>query len=155
MVILKSFRPTSRKCKWPGCCNDAVIVDFELEGKRSHCIKHQLYKLSGRVSHKNWARDHYREHMKSVCAITETRWSEAYYKVQHMAKALGLTLSRREAIRRASQQFQVDHRDGNHSNNNPANLQTLTHQAHKFKTDIMGDSNGYRNNNRKANKNGI
>jgi 5-methylcytosine-specific restriction endonuclease McrA len=72
-----------------------------------------------------------------------------------MAKALGVTLSRREAIRRASQQFQVDHRDGNHNNNNPANLQTLTHRAHKFKTDVMGDSNGYRNNNRKADKNGM
>jgi hypothetical protein len=144
MTALKAFQPTGKKCKWPGCSNAAVKIKVNIKGKRSHCLKHQLYKLSGRVSHGNWERDHYRQHMKSVCAITGTRWIDAYHEVQRMSKVLRVTLSRRETIRRASQQFQVDHIDGNHRNNDPANLQTLTHRAHKFKTDVMGDSNGHR-----------
>lgn len=144
MTALQAFRPAGYKCNWPGCCNEAVIVSFKIKNKQTHCLKHQLYKLSGRVGHANWARDHYREHMKSVCAITDTRWSDAYQEVQRMAARMGVTLSRRELIRRACQQFQVDHIDGDHDNNDPNNLQTLTHRAHKFKTDVMGDSNGYR-----------
>jgi hypothetical protein len=144
MVTLKAFIPTGKQCKWPGCCNEAVKVKFDIEGKRIHCIKHQLIKLSGRVSHKNWQRDHYREHMTSVCAITGTTWKQSYKEVQLMSKVLGVCLSRRETIRRTSQQFQVDHIDGEHRNNDPSNLQTLAHRAHKFKTDVMGDANPMR-----------
>lgn len=145
MVTLKAFIPTGKQCKWPGCCNRAVKVKMPVEGKTIHCIKHQLMKLSGRVSHKNWKRDHYRQYMKPYCVYTDTTWVKAYKDVRRMGMMMGVTLERREYIRRACQQFQVDHIDGNHNNNDPNNLQTLTHRAHKFKTDVMGDSNGYRN----------
>lgn len=150
MTTLKAFKPTGKQCNWPGCNNVAVEVNFPIEAKTKHCIKHQLYKLSGRVSDKNWGRDHYREHMQARCAINGTTWSQAYKEVQYMDQQLGSNLPRRELIRRTSQQFQVDHIDGDHSNNNPENLQTLTHRAHKFKTDVMGDSDGWKNKRKKV-----
>lgn len=94
---------------------------------------------SGRVGI-NWARDHYREHLKPICSLTGVTWHEQYNLVKMMAKKLRIKMSRYEMIRRACQTFDVDHINGNHSDNRIKNLQTLSKIAHKFKTDVCGDA---------------
>lgn len=142
--MLKAFKPTGKQCNWPGCCNPAVKVTFDVPSKSKHCIKHQLHKLSGRVG-PNWKRDSYREHMKSVCSISGFTWKQAYQEVENMCHYFNLTPARYTKVRRACQMFQVDHIDGNHANNHPNNLQTVTPTAHKFKTDMFGDADGWKN----------
>ncbi len=143
MVTLTAFVPTGKQCKWPGCCNQAVKTALPVVGKTIHCIKHQMRKHSGRVG-PNWERDHYRENLKPACELSGKTWIAEYHETVSIAKALGVTLDRVQMVRRTCQAFDVDHKDGNHYNNNLDNLQTLTKRAHKFKTDVMGDADPMR-----------
>lgn len=141
--MLNAFIPTGKQCKWNGCCNEAVKTTLPVAGKTIHCIKHHLRKHSGRVG-PNYDRDHYREHLKPVCEMSNRRWCDIYHDVKLGFQVLGKTYSRIELVRRTCQQFDVDHIDGNHYNNDPNNLQTLTKQMHKLKTDVMGDADPMR-----------
>jgi len=146
-MCLQNFKFKSYNCNWPGCNNKAVEsinCPDVLLSKTCHCLKHHLRKRSGRVSHINWSRDSYREHLKPVCALTDIRWSDQYKVTKKMAEKMSVLLTRNELIRRTSQAFDVDHIDGNHYNNDPSNLQTLIKYAHKFKTDVCGDSIGWK-----------
>jgi len=138
-MCLQKFVENGKVCNWPGCNGKAVTVKFNVAGKTTHCLKHQLRKLSGRVG-PNWKRDHYRENLKPQCELSNKTWCNMYKEVKAMFEAYGLNPTRRELVMRTCQQFDVDHIDGNHYNNDPSNLQTLTKQAHKFKTDVMGDA---------------
>ena len=139
-VELKAFIPTGYECNWPGCTNEAVKTTLPVKNHTTHCIKHQLKKHSGRVSSGNWRRDHYREHLKPYCEMSGKRWSEMYQEVKKGIEYLGASFTRIDLVRRTCQQFHVDHKNGDHSNNDPNNLQTLTIQNHKLKTEVMGDS---------------
>ncbi len=139
MSELKAFKPTGKTCRWPDCNNEAVKVKFDVGGKSIHCIKHQLRKHSGRVGC-NYDRDHYREHLKSVCALSGHRWIDQYHETKRVLINLGRPFDRIKLVRRTCQAFDVDHIDGMHHNNDPSNLQTLTKWAHKLKTDECGDS---------------
>lgn len=139
---LTNFRFTNKKCKWPGCDNKAIIACNPIEKvgpTRIHCLRHYLRMKSGRVG-ANWGRDFYREHLKPVCALTGIRWCDQYKMVNLMAERLGKQLSKYEKVRRTCQAFDVDHINGQHSDNDPSNLQTLIKMAHKFKTDVCGDA---------------
>lgn len=146
MVELKAFKPNGKTCNWPGCCNEAVDTTLPVVSKTMHCIKHHLRKMSGRVG-TGWTRDHYREHLKSVCAISGARWGDVYKSVKLQLEYINIkynlnkTYTRLELVRRTCQQFDVDHDDGNHYNNDPSNLQTLLKTSHKLKTDAVGDAN--------------
>lgn len=140
---LKAFIPTGKECSWPGCCNEAVKTKLPVAGKTIHCIKHQMRKHSGRVG-PNWLRDHYRENLKPFCEMSKRRWCDIYHDVKAGFDLLGVEYTRTDLVRRTCQQFDVDHKDGNHYNNDPSNLQTLTKQMHKLKTDVMGDADPMR-----------
>ena len=145
-MCLQNFKFKSYDCNWPGCKNRAVEsinCPEVLVSRTCHCLKHHLRKRSGRVG-RQWARDFYREHLKPVCSLTDIRWRDQYKTTKKMAERMGIELSRYELIRRTSQAFDVDHIDGNHYNNDPSNLQTLIKFAHKFKTDVSGDANGWK-----------
>lgn len=142
--MLKAFIEQDYTCNWPGCNNNVVRHNLQMKYKNCHCLKHTLHKLSGRVSDRNCKRDFYREHMKSKCALSGKTWGEAYKEVIKIAAKMGVQLTRRQAIVQTSRQFQVDHIDGNHYNNDPLNLQTVTPAAHKIKSELNGDFNGYR-----------
>jgi hypothetical protein len=143
MVTLKAFIPTGKQCKWPGCCNEAVKTELPVVGKTIHCIKHHMRKHSGRVG-PNWERDYYRENLKPACELSGKTWKDEYHETGLIAKALGVDLNKVQLVRRTCQAFDVDHKDGNHYNNDLDNLQTLTKRAHKFKTDVMGDADPMR-----------
>lgn len=143
--MLKAFILTGEPCRWPGCCREAVKTTLSVNGKTIHCIKHQLRKYSGRVDHNNWKRDYYREYLKPQCELTGITWQDQYKETVLVSKKLGKNLSRRELVRRTCQAFEVDHKDGDHQNSDPSNLQTLTKSAHKLKTDLTGDSNPMKN----------
>lgn len=139
---LVNFKLTSKKCKWPGCKKHAVIACNPIDKvgpTRIHCLKHYLRMKSGRVG-VNWKRDFYREHLKPICALTGVTWHDQYHLVKMMAKKLRKKMTKYELVRRTCQSFDVDHINGNHSDNRVSNLQTLTKIAHKFKTDVCGDA---------------
>ena len=142
--MLKAFVEQDYTCFWPGCDNKVVRHSHQIKYKNCHCLKHTLYKLSGRVSPGNWRRDHYREHLKARCALTGKTWFDAYRDVKEISQRAGYNLSRKMLVVLATRQFQVDHIDGNHYNNDVSNLQTLTASAHKIKSELNGDYNGYR-----------
>lgn len=142
--MLQRFIATDKQCNWPGCCNQAVKTQLPVVSRTKHCLKHQLYKHSGRVG-PNWKRDHYRQHLGSVCEISKTTWCETYQHVKQAMLNLKPQAERYEVVRRTCQQFDVDHVDGFRDNNCPSNLQTLTKQMHKLKTDVVGDANPWRN----------
>ena len=107
-----------------------------------------MMKHSGRVG-PNWERDHYREHLKPQCAMSGRSWFDVKNDVEAGFKYLNKELIKYKIVRRTCQQFDVDHVDGNHHNNHPSNLQTLTKQMHKLKTDECGDANPMRYKNAK------
>ena len=148
--MLQAFVEQDYTCSWPNCEQKVVRHRLQLEYKNCHCLKHTLHKLSGRVSDKNWKRDYYREHLKAKCALSGKTWGEAYHEVKEIAARAGYCLSRRRLVVLATRQFQVDHIDGMHYNNDVSNLQTLTAAAHKIKSELNGDYNGYRGNTRYA-----
>lgn len=137
--MLQKFVKTGNQCTWPGCTGDAVKTKLPVAGKTIHCLKHQMRKHSGRVG-PNWLRDNYRENLKSYCEMSGRRWCDMYKEVEAGFKVLGQEFTRVDLVRRTCQQFDVDHKDGNHYNNDPSNLQTLTKSMHKLKTDVMGDA---------------
>lgn len=144
--MLKAFVETGNCCGWTNkkgdqlCTRPAVKSKLPIKGKTKLCLHHQLKMWSGRVG-PNQARDHYREYLKPYCEMTNRRWCDAYRDVLAGFKMLGVEYTRRDLVRRTCQQFDVDHKDGNHDNCDPSNLQTLTKQMHKLKTDVMGDAN--------------
>jgi hypothetical protein len=142
--MLKAFIEQDYICNWPGCDNTVVRHSHQITSKNCHCLKHTLYKLSGRVSSRNWRRDYYREHLKAKCALSGKTWTDAYQEVKEISHRAGYNLSRKELIVLATRQFQVDHIDGNHYNNDVSNLQTLTAAAHKLKSELNGDYNPYK-----------
>jgi hypothetical protein len=93
--------------------------------------------------------------MKSVCAISGDTFKEKLqftkkvladlnrFKFEKEKDMLTRIYQKRFAIKHTMGLFDVDHIDGNHYNNNPDNLQTLTKEAHKLKTMLCGD---FRNN---------
>ena len=142
----KKTQRLDSKCNWPGCDRDAGVCTLTIKGKRmcnstTHCLRHSLIKYSGRVDHQNWFRDRHREYLTGVCAIDGVTFKEEYQKTKKRCFKLGLKLSKHEMIRRTMQTFEGDHKDGNPDNNSKENIQTLTKAAHKFKTDVSGDSN--------------
>tara|TARA_R110002153_G_C12934815_1_gene456533 strand:- start:45 stop:491 length:447 start_codon:yes stop_codon:yes gene_type:complete len=143
--MLKAFISTGETCRWPECYKEAVKTTLPINGKTIHCIKHQLRKYSGRVDHNNWKRDYYREYLKPQCELSGVTWRDQYKETVLVSKKLGKDLSRHELVRRTCQAFEVDHKDGNHKNNEFNNLQTLTKSTHKLKTDLNGDSNPMKN----------
>lgn len=144
MVKLKAFKPNGKNCNWPGCSRKAVNTTLPVKGNTIHCIRHNLIKHSGRVG-PSWRRDHYREHLKGITDKCGIRWIDVYQEVIYTAKEYGYTLSKVEAVRRTSQSFDVDHHDGNHRNNHPSNLKTLTTFQHRLKSRLAGDHNPMRN----------
>jgi hypothetical protein len=149
-MCLVNFRTLNRKCKWPGCKNKAVkplnCPEYDwLTGKLSHCLRHHLIKRSGRVG-PNWKRDHYREHLTPYDKLSERSWGQQHLETKKIVKNLNkyynanLNLTRYQLIRVTTRSFDVDHIDGNHSNNKISNLQTLIKTSHKIKTDLMGDA---------------
>jgi 5-methylcytosine-specific restriction endonuclease McrA len=65
----------------------------------------------------------YRQHRKDRCENRDGRLGfKCNYKIRHSA------------------QLQVDHIDGDHTNNDPGNLQTLCANCHTFKTHSNGDT---------------
>ena len=138
--MLQAFKQTNKQCKWPDCEKIAVKSKLNIIGKTMFCLHHQLIMLSGRVG-PNWERDIYREHLKPICEMSKKTWGQVREEVKAGFDVLGITPSRVELTRRTCQQFDVDHKDGDHTNNNPNNLQTLTKSMHKLKTDVMGDAN--------------
>ena len=140
MCNLKAFKKNGRTCSWPGCNNEAVDTTLKIKGKTIHCIKHTLYKLSGRVSQGHYNRDYYREHLNFVCVLTGLTWKDAAKFVKKVYKSLNYKPSKIEFIREASRMFQCDHIDGDHYNNEPSNLQTLAvFDAHKIKSMVYKD----------------
>ena len=150
--MLQKFVKTGKQCGWTDkdgnhlCDRDAVKTKLNVEGKTMLCLRHQLIMLSGRVG-PNRKRDHYRENLKPYCEMSGRTWASMYHEVKAGINFLAekfpeknIDTSRRNVIRRTCQQFDVDHKDGNHYNNNVSNLQTLTKSMHKLKTDVMGDA---------------
>lgn len=138
--MLKSFLPTNKICQVEGCCKPAVRTKLPVKGKTLQCISHQLYQMSGRVG-PNWNRDRYRQYMKSYCELRGWRWSDEYKLVKKQVAREGIPATRRQLIRWTTQMFDVDHRDGNHKNNDPSNLQTLYAPSHRLKSRYSGDHN--------------
>lgn len=139
--MLKSFVTTGKQCNWPGCNRSAVKTTLPVKAKTCHCIRHHLIKHSGRVG-PNWRRDHYREHLQSVTENGAVRWIDVYREICNQLKEYNL--SKVQRVRLTSQSFDVDHHDGNHQNNHPSNLKTLTVMQHRWKSRIAGDHNPMR-----------
>tara|TARA_R100000008_G_C3587295_1_gene173523 strand:- start:1429 stop:1881 length:453 start_codon:yes stop_codon:yes gene_type:complete len=140
------------QCRARGCTNKAVTYtgQYDIKGKTIHCVKHHMYKISGRIDSANFNRDQYREHLSVPTAFLGITFKDEYFKVRkindHFVKQgiIKESLTKRELIRRTMQCFEADHINGDHYDNRKENIQTVTKQEHKFKTDVCGDSNGWR-----------
>ena len=71
--------------------------------------------------------------------------NEAYYEVDKEALKLGHRLTEQQRHQLAYSKFEVDHIDGNHKNNHPSNLQTLTEFQHNIKTILNNEQNPWKN----------
>ena len=141
--MLNIFKPNGKICNWPGCNREAGNTSLDVIGKTTHCLHHHLKKYSGRVGGTtggnkgtNWQRDHYREHMNpdsidyAFCKrLVEKHFPDLDWKTKHWY---------------VLKCFDVDHIDGDHYNNDPSNLQTLTKIEHILKSMKNGDLNGHR-----------
>ena len=136
------FKPNGQQCNWPGCNRPAGKTTLKVVSKSVHCLHHHLKKFSGCVGGYspinggrgiNWGRDHYREHLKPdpIDYAHERKHVIKYYP----------GLSWLETHYKTLKCFDVDHIDGNHDNNHPDNLQTLSKSEHIIKSMANGDLN--------------
>lgn len=144
MTTLKAFKSLNKQCAFVGCTKHAVKTKLPVKGKWSMCLRHQLNILSGRVG-PNHKRDHYRQYLKGYCEISKKTWGQLYPDTLELLGLIGAATDRLTVVRANTRRFQVDHKDGNHSNNDPDNLQTVRSEVHKMKSDLMGDADPTRN----------
>ena len=158
MSVLKRFKELPNKCcAFKDCTNHVVVpirrmafsrtntsgVEIPLSGKNSMCFKHLMMLASCRVG-ANYLRDHYRQHLTSVCALSEVTFFQKYKETARVLNNLGVTATRTHKVRLTMKMFEVDHINGKHYDNSVENLQTLTIDAHKTKGMVMGDFNPVR-----------
>ena len=140
------------QCGAQGCDNKAVTYTgkYNIKGRTVHCVKHHMNKISGRIDSANFNRDQYREHLRLPTAFLGITFKDEYIKVKKINDffveqgTIEKSLTKRELIRRTMQCFEADHINGNHKDNRKINIQCLTKSEHKFKTDVCGDSIGWR-----------
>lgn len=145
------FIATDKICKMPGCNGRVHKNNMIKKGKHSLCIKHACQVKSGRITFVNRKRDIHRLNIKGVCAYTGITWGEVYKWVKRVTPVICNDLdiplpSRYDMIRFTTRMADGDHRDGNHANNNPDNIQTLYRlDPHKLKSLIANDYDGWKN----------
>ena len=141
-------------CNWPGCENQTQSIFKSFSDApvsvTVHCAKHNTMKMSGRVG-PNWKRDFYREYMTDSCQLSGKKFKEILkeskstlaavcgFKFEKEKSMIERIRQKRIAIKFAMRAFDVDHIDGDHFNNEPENLQTLTKIAHHWKSQLFGD----------------
>ena len=94
----------------------------------------------------NVPRDYHRMFIKP----SKRELEDAYYEVDKYALKLGRSFSEQQRHQLAYCNFEVDHIDGNHKNNHPSNLQTLSLHGHKKKSIINKDQDSWKNKRRLA-----
>ena len=147
MTKLRVFEPTGKKCSWHDCNRSAMKYSgrHKIKGKTIHCVNHTQMKISGRVSHNHYDRDHYRQHLKPSCAMfKDTTFKSKYKEIKKFSEENGHNLDKRTICKYAFGCFEVDHINGDHNDNQPRNLQTLSRDAHKLKSYLNDDFNMYR-----------
>jgi hypothetical protein len=112
-----------------------------MKGIESLCLRHLMMLASNRISHHNYQRDHYREHMKPECALTvpEDGSRPSVYNKYKLMKRSFPKENKLIWLQYAFSSFNVDHINGVHTDNSPDNLQTLTLEMHSIKSQRNGD----------------
>ena len=127
-------RPT---CETKGCCNPAAMVKDYYDGWANY------RRWCSACHSKRTAKKHGLKHMAQVVAknagMTVAEYTNQFHPYRKYRKdycenvdgRLGYKCTTTIVI---AAQLEVDHIDGNPSNNNPGNLQTLCACCHKYKT---------------------
>ena len=135
--------PMRPKCDVPGCKKRAQNTSTSMNPrwrKASWVCEEFGYELNGYVCHKHHCKNYamgdwkYKVYRKKYCENRDGRLGFVCTYVPPPDELLEhLGLEAYEAY------LQVDHKDGNHLNNNPKNLQTLCDNCHRIKTYLNKD----------------
>src|SRR3990167_3076524 len=107
---------------------------WQFQESRPKCVK---CGLGARYHTKN--KDGSVKYWRNICTMCHKNSGQAQYKYR-LNKKDYCEKCNFKAIHRV--QLDVDHKDGNHKNNCPDNLQTICANCHRLKTVISGDHNG-------------
>lgn len=117
------------KCKAPGCTDHLTL--WKGPGEKEFCDAHQRnFSVFGGLATGNKIYSHVRQSCCGDCGFDPA-------KLSRVAKYKDSDPKLYNSMIRAA--LTVDHRDGNHQNNNPENLQTLCSNCHNIKTIEYGD----------------
>jgi 5-methylcytosine-specific restriction endonuclease McrA len=116
-------------CKVPGC--DKHLTLWKGPGEKDYCDEHQRnIKEFGGLATTGKVYSHARQDFCTECGFRPAELPRVA-KYKDSDPKMFNTLVRSV--------LSVDHRDGNHENNDPSNLQTLCHNCHNIKTIENGD----------------
>jgi hypothetical protein len=127
-------RPT---CETKGCCNPVAIVKDYYDGWANY------RRWCGSCHSKRTAKKHGLKNLKQVVAknagMTVADYTNQFHPYRKHRKDYCENIDSRLGYKCTTTiviaaQLEVDHIDGNPSNNNPGNLQTLCACCHKYKT---------------------
>lgn len=137
-------------CNAEGCSELRATAGFQSNGNqiyRNKCLPHYQQELSSKKGFKTY--EEYVIHKNNELALSNGFESYAEYKnFTHPYRKYRLTYCENKDGRlnfkctttiKVIAQLEVDHIDGNPSNNEPENLQTLCSCCHKYKSILYED----------------
>ena len=127
-------------------CNDSRSPNriCKVEGCNKLGQHTGMYRKDGSVCRRDLCSKHHMEYCASKKGMTVSEWLNSFHEYRKYRKNYCENIDGRLGFTCTATivwvgMLQVDHKNGNHKDNRPQNLQTLCANCHSYKTNISKD----------------